>query len=254
MFIKLLTPGLVALTMLSAPALAQSPAPIDPAAFEAAFESYLEENPRLLQRLSDRLNEELTLEKLAVDQAVIRANAQAIFEAEDAVVIGNPEGTTTLVEFFDYNCTYCHRSAPDVLALIAEDPDLRVVLVDFPILSLESIQAAEVGIAISQLGADATQMQDFHTGLFSISGQVDREAAISEAVTIGFDENDVRARIEEPEVAAAIQQRIELAHTLGITGTPAWVLGESLVQGSTGKEPMAEMLENVKNCGQTVCL
>src|SRR5688572_13585129 len=126
--------------------LQQSQVAIDAATLNPMIEDYLLSNPRILQRVSEALELEIRTAEAEQARAAIRANQDALFNDPDDVVLGNPEGDVTLVEMFDYNCGYCRQALPDLATLLAEDPNLRVILKEFPILSQESVDAARVGI------------------------------------------------------------------------------------------------------------
>jgi len=241
--------GAASSTMAAQPAGA---AAIDPDAFAAAMQDYLDANPRLLQELSDRLQVVMELEKLETDRQIIDQHADALFNAEDAVVVGNPDGKTTLVEFFDYNCVYCRQAAPDLLTLLDDDPELRVVLIDLPILSEGSVAAAEIGLALSKLGAGA-KMLDYHEALFQLTGQVGRAEALEAAEAIGFDRGEVLEVAVSDEIRQQLQQRIDLAQAIGVTGTPTYVLGRSILTGAVGAERLSAMIDGVDSCGDIVC-
>lgn len=216
----------------------------------ASIESYLLENPTILERVSLALNQQRTMEQLAANRKIIEANRDIIFGGTDTVVVGNPEGDVTLVEFYDYNCEYCRRAFPDVVALIDSDPDLRVVLRQFPILSQGSVDAAKVGILVDNAGAD---YWSFHQSMFTARGQVDLAFAIKEAVALGLDEAALQAGIQDPALSAALQESYDLAGQLGISGTPTFILGDEIIPGAVGLEVLRQKIANVRACGSTIC-
>src|SRR5690606_6348306 len=116
--------------------------------------AYLLDNPAVIEEAMAELERQRTTAQSAARGLQVTANADRLFESERQVVIGNPEGTVTLVEFFDYNCTFCRGAVPDLLTLIAQNPDLRVVLKEFPILGRGSVEAAEVSIAFAELAPE----------------------------------------------------------------------------------------------------
>jgi hypothetical protein len=77
--------------------------------------------------------------------------------------MGNPAGKVTLVEFTDFACTYCRRSVGDVDALIAANPDLKVVVRELPIIAPASEPAARMGLAAAAQGKYAA----FHKAMFA---------------------------------------------------------------------------------------
>lgn len=249
--------GLVAaaITAVAAPARAEEPAAnhlaeIAPDTFAAAMEQYLLDNPKLLERLNDQMSEVLYREQVALHSRLISENATALFEAEDAVVIGNPDGDVTLVEFYDYNCSYCRSAAPDLVGLIEANPNLRVVLMDLPILSDGSVAAAEIGLAFAQQGGD---VQSFHEAMWTLPAPADADAAIKIAESLDADIPDLLERAASDELRAALQRRIDLAQTMQISGTPSFIIGDTIVPGVAGQAALQAFIDNVEACGSASC-
>lgn len=214
------------------------------------IEQYLLENPRILERVSAALTAEIAAEKVAKTKAAIAENRELINSAEGAVVVGNPNGDVTLIEMYDYNCAYCRSSMPDIAALVDADPKLRLVLREFPILSQGSVDAAKVGILVSKSGAD---YWSYHQALFTARGQIDGEAALRQAASLGLDPEDLRKKLDNPEVAAALDQSYQIAQKLEISGTPTFIIGDEVIPGAVGLEVLRAKIENMRECGSTQC-
>ncbi len=237
--------------------LAEQPAPeapqvagIDAAVLNPMIEDYLMSDPKLLQRLSVALEDTLRVEEQTRTQVAMAEFRDAIFNAPDQIVVGNPDGDVTLVEFFDYNCGYCRAAVPDLAALIAEDPNLKVILKEFPILSNESIDAARVGVLVSRTDADYWA---FHQALFSSRGKVDKAVALQAAAEQGLSQIDLELRMGEENVARTIQGSYEIAQALGITGTPTYIIGNEIIPGAIGAEELRSRIANMRACGSTQC-
>jgi protein-disulfide isomerase len=156
-------------------------------------------------------------------------------------VLGNPDGAVTLVEFTDYACGFCRQSVPDVDALIAANPDLRVVIREYPILSPDSVDAARMALAAAQQGRYA----QFHAAMFRLSppSAATIEAAAEQA---GVDLAEARAAIATGAFDAQLQSNHQLAEALGITGTPGWVIGDRSINGAAGREAIGEAIEEAR--------
>ncbi|OAM76192.1 DsbA family protein [Devosia elaeis] len=237
--------------------LAEQPAPeapqvaaLDPTVLNPMIEDYLMSDPKLLQRLSVALEDTLRVEEQERTQVAMAEFRDAIFNAPDQIVIGNPDGDVTLVEFFDYNCGYCRAAVPDLAALIAEDPNLKVILKEFPILSNESIDAARVGVLVSRTDADYWA---FHQALFSSRGKVDKAIALQAAAEQGLSQVDLELRMGEENVARTIQGSYEIAQALGITGTPTYIIGNEVIPGAIGADELRSRIANMRACGSTQC-
>ena len=233
---------------------AQSPAPgvaeLDPAKLNPLIENFLMSDPKLLQRMSVALEDTLRAEEQERSQVAIAAFREEIFNGPDQIVLGNPEGDVTLVEFFDYNCGYCRSALPDMAELLAEDPNLRVILKEFPILSNESIDAARVGILVGQSDADYWA---FHQALFSSRGKVDKTVALSAAAEQGLSAVDLELRMGDEDVAQVIQESYEIAQALGITGTPTYIIGNEIIPGAIGADDLRARIADMRECGESQC-
>ena len=214
------------------------------------IESYLMSDPKILQRMSVALETTLRREEQAQSRSAIASMQNAIYNGPGQVVLGNPEGDVTLVEFFDYNCGYCRNALPDLAALLAEDPNLRVVLKEFPILSNESIDAARVGILIGQSDADYWA---FHEALFTARGQVNKDVALDAAVSLGLSRVALEMDMGTETVARTIQTSYEIAKALNITGTPTYIIGNEIIPGAIGVDELRSRIANMRACGETQC-
>ena len=101
----------------------QDVATIDPTVLNPMIESFLMSDPKILQRMSVALDTTLQAEERSQATTAIASMREAIFNDPGQVVLGNPDGDVTLVEFFDYNCGYCRSALPDMATLLAEDPN-----------------------------------------------------------------------------------------------------------------------------------
>jgi len=214
------------------------------------IESYLMSDPKILQRMSVALETTLRREEQAQSRSAIASMQNAIYNGPGQVVLGNPEGDVTLVEFFDYNCGYCRNALPDLAALLAEDPNLRVVLKEFPILSNESIDAARVGVLVGQSDADYWA---FHEALFTARGQVNKDVALDAAVSLGLSRVALEMDMGTETVARTIQTSYEIAKALNITGTPTYIIGNEIIPGAIGVDELRARIANMRACGETQC-
>jgi protein-disulfide isomerase len=243
--------GLIAAALAERDAkLPQSHGAIDAATLNPMIEDYLLSNPSILQRVSEALDRELRVARAEQARAAIAANEALIFEDPDDVVLGNPAGDVTLVELFDYNCSYCRQALPDLATLIAEDPNLRVILKEFPILSEESVDAARIAVLVAGMDADYWA---FHQKLFTSRGRVSRETALAAAGELGLDPGRLERDMETPEVTAVLDETYSLATALSVSGTPTFILGDEIIPGAVGLEALRERIDNMRACGSTVC-
>ena len=175
-----------------------------------------------------------------------------MFNSKYQAVIGNPAGDVTLVEFFDYNCGYCRQSLASVAKLIETDPNLRVVLKDFPILGAQSTEAAQVASAVrEQLKGD--KFFEFHRKLLSLRGGVGKAQAMNVAREVGADMDRLEKDLKSPSIHEGLAEVAALADDLHFTGTPSWVIGNETILGGVPMAQLKSKIDNVRKCGKTVC-
>src|SRR3569833_1091471 len=146
-----------------------------------------------------------------------------IYQSADNVVLGNPKGDVTLVDLFDYNCTYCRGALPDLATLIAEDPNLKVILKQLPILSDGSVDAARIAVLV---GKDPKiNFWDFHQKLFAARGEVRASQALDVAAQLCGNTCELKLFMNGAVATNAIQAEYKLAKALIIGGTPSYILG-----------------------------
>ncbi|RXH26163.1 hypothetical protein XH99_21835 [Bradyrhizobium nanningense] len=211
-----------------------------PEALGPAIEKYLVDHPEalraaLLALVAKRAASQPAPAAAAVDaRQAIADNAKALYAAPLQTTVGTADGTRTVVEFYDFNCGYCRKALGDTLALIAEEPNLRVVLKELPILGPDSVEAAKVAIALQMHHPSAAESLEFHRRLLATQGRVDRAKALKVAADLGFNAGELEKDAASAEVNEALQQNMRLASALGINGTPGYVVGDSVIPGAVG--------------------
>jgi protein-disulfide isomerase len=198
----------------------------------------LTRDPSILRDAIAALQAEDERREAEARRAAIRAEAAALLRDPADPVRGNPAGDVTIVEFFDVRCTYCRRLHPDLEALIAADRGVRVVMKDLPILGPQSVFAARALLAAHRQGGYA-RLQD---ALLRLRGEPTEAAIQAEARRLGLDWQRIRRDMEDPAIMARIEANIALAQRLGVGGTPALVIGDTLVPGAVGQATLAALV------------
>lgn len=161
----------------------------------------------------------------------VTANRAAIETPFAGAYAGNPRGDVTLVEYYDYNCGYCRASLPIIRQLIREDPGLRVVFRELPVLAASSRDAARASLVAAAQG----KFGAFHDALYA-GGRVTDASIVAAARTAGVDLSQA-ARLS-PRIDAEIARNMDTAGRLGIGGTPAWVVGNQILSGALPAEAL----------------
>ncbi len=218
---------------------------------EKIVREYLLKNPEII---AEALTELDRREKAAAEAArlsAVKDSASILFDSTRQVVLGNPEGSVTVVEFFDYNCGYCKRAYGDMVRLIEEEPELRMVLKEFPVLGQGSVEAAQVAIAVNLIAPD--KYGEFHEKLLMQRGQSNKDSALAAAVDIGLDPEEIAKALSSDEAGLTIEEVYTLANRLGLTGTPSYVIGDEVVMGAVGYDQLKSKVTALKACGETTC-
>jgi protein-disulfide isomerase len=185
-------------------------------------------------------------------QKVVNTQSSALFSSKYQATLGNPKGSATLVEFFDYNCHYCKGALPDVAKLMKDDPNLKLVLKDYPVLGPGSVEAAKVASAVrNQLPGD--KFWAFHSKLLGTHGAVGKAEALAVARELGLDMDQLAKDMESPEVKSGLSEVMQLADALQINGTPTFIVGQDVVVGAVGYDQLRDKVDAVHKCGHATC-
>lgn len=193
------------------------------------IERYLLANPKVLPKMIAELEKAQAQEKLA-------AAGLDIFKPFPGAVLGNPQGKHTLVKFTDYNCGYCRASAGEVQKLLAADPELKVIIREWPIFD-GSDQVAAVALAAGRQG----KYEAFHQALFA-AGDTSEAGVAAAARKVGLDFARLKADAASPQIAYELNRNTAWAQELGFTGTPSWIAGGRIIEGAVPAETLAEAI------------
>lgn len=203
-------------------------------AVEHVVHDYILQHPEILPEAMEELQRRQNAQQLAG----VRSTVETPFPG---AVLGNPDGKVTLVEFSDFACGYCRQSLPDVHALIARNPDLRIVIRELPIISPLSPEAAKMGLAAAEQG----KYSAFHDAMFA-AGQLDAPAIEAVASKVGLDMERARRIAGSPTVEAELSRNLELASRLGFSGTPSWVAGDRIIAGAVGIDQLSQAVQSAR--------
>src|SRR6202030_3645128 len=251
---RLLVPALFALAFVGAPvaAPAQSFTDTQRSDIEAIVKNYLIGHPEVLEEAMNELRKRQAADEAAKHEASVAKNADEIFNSPRGVVLGNKDGDVTFVEFFDYNCGYCKRAMADMLDLLKNDPKLKVVLKEFPVLSEGSVEAAKVAVAVRMQDPTGKKYLDFHQKLLGGRGPADKARALAAAKEAGLDTARIEKDMTNPEVKATIEENFKLAEAMGMNGTPSYVIGKQVVIGAVGLDGLKKKI-GLARCGKATC-
>ena len=164
--------------------------------------------------------------------------AKKMAESAGNPVLGNKNGSKVVVEFFDYACGHCKREAMELEKLIKEDSNIKVVLADLPILSQQSLTAAQVGVYIYKV--NPKKFADYYIAV--AKRNVDLASLKSIVKSLGFGEDILKKAEEDKDVRSVIENNYEVAKELNIQGTPALLVGNKFVGGMISGNDIKAML------------
>jgi protein-disulfide isomerase len=210
------------------------------------------QNPEIIQEAMIELERRNAVAQADAQRSAVLTEKAKLVDPATSAIVGNPQGDVTIVEFMDYNCGFCKRAVEDVRALVKEDPKLKVVIKDFPILGPDSVEASRVAVAAM------TQLQgqkyfDFHNKLMATKGRINGAKALEVAKEAGADVERLKKDMESAQTKGVIEDTVALGDRLGLTGTPAFILGDEVVFGAVGAPALKQKIEAVRKCGKTSC-
>lgn len=239
---KLPALGVLALLATTAPLAAQDMTDAERSAFRNEVRAYLLENPEVLIEAMTALETKQQAEQANNDLTLLKDNADAIYSDPASWAGGNPEGDVTLVEFVDYRCGYCRKAHDEVAELVKSDGNIRFVLKEYPILGEESVTASRFAIAVRQLAGDETYKK-VHDTLIAFRGDMTPESLGRLATEMGLDSAVVLARMDSAEVTSIIEANHALAAKLEVSGTPTFVIDQTMVRGYVPLDGMRQIVD-----------
>lgn len=234
--------GLVALFAFPLTAQAASFSPQQKGEIEQIIHDYLVENPEVLIKAMNSLQEKQA--KAEADQAekALSTHVKEIFQDPNSFVAGNPKGDVTVVEFFDYQCGYCKKSLPELLKLIKSDKNVRVVLKEYPILSADSVIASKAALASISQG----KYFEFHQALMEHHGALSEAVVLNIAEDTGLNIKKLKTDMASAKIENIITANEKLATALAIRGTPAFIIGDTVVGGAISASEMAVLVQEAR--------
>ncbi|MDR7229592.1 protein-disulfide isomerase [Caulobacter sp. BE264] len=195
-------------------------------AFGEKVRAYLLEHPEVLMEASQKLQEKQAAQQAVSSQKAIGEYRQAI-ERDPRDIVINPAGTITVTEFFDYRCGFCRQATPAVLELVQKNPDIRLVLKDFVIFGNDSEAAARIALGAKDQGKSL----ELHKALMA-ENALDAMGALRIAKGLGIDMDKAKAVGESQAITQHLADTEALARALNLSGTPAFIVGDTLVPGA----------------------
>lgn len=203
---------------------------------------YLLQNPEVLRDASVELERRSEEQQKAGQARALAQYRNQLLSPRGATIIGNPNGRISLIAFFDYNCPYCRASVGDNQKLIDDNPELRVVLREFPILGPDSTATSRLALAVARETADTGLRARYYEALMKAKGSMTGGLAFTTATSMGMDGARLKRDLKDPEIDAILRENFAAAEALGVNGTPAFIIGDQVIVGAVGADRMQAIL------------
>ncbi len=238
---------LAALLVVWTPAQAQQSTPqvfetFEEQAIREIVRQYLLDHPEVMIESLQTYQEQQKLAEAERQREALKAKQAVLTADPDTPVIGNPDGDVAVVEFFDYRCGYCKKVVNDLRPVVEEDGNIRLVMKEFPILGPESKLAARAALASVKQG----RYEEFHFAMMTSRGQINEASIMALAEQSGLDVARLKQDMESGEIDDLLQKNFELAQSLGIGGTPAFVVGDKLYPGALDMKSLKALIAEAR--------
>ena len=214
-------------------------------AIRAIMKEYLLEQPEILREAINELNKRQEMAAEGERKKVLAT----LYKDQSPFSVG--DGKVTVVEFFDYNCGYCRKAFSNLVTLTKDEKDVRVVFVEFPILSEESRIASQAAIA----SAKQNKYFEFHQALMEHNGPIKEDTVFKVAANVGLDIEKLKGDMKAPEVNELIEKNLQLGTAMGVQGTPAIFVGDEAIPGAP--EDLTRILKTavsgIREKGCSIC-
>lgn len=202
--------------------------PDQQAAIQMIVHQYLVQHPEVLIEASQALQQKQMEEMKGAMLSAVRPNADKFLRNPNSPVIGNPNGTITLVAFLDYNCPYCRSMAKVMIDLTKKDKDLRVVLKEFPIHGEPAVFASQAALAANFQG----KYLPLHEAMMSSQEPMTDALVLSLAKQVGLNMAKLQSDMKDSKIQTEIENNGALAQLLQIPGTPAFIVAKTNLQNN----------------------
>jgi protein-disulfide isomerase len=212
-------------------------------AIEGMIHDYILHHPEVLVEALKKYQEEQQSASSQQQKQAIAELTAGMAKDQDLLFAGNPKASVTIVEFFDYRCPYCKAVEPKLEALLQDDHDLRIVYKEFPILGPASTTASRAALAARMQG----KYLPFHNALMTHQGKLDDETIYALARSVGLDLDRLKADMTAPGVDNTLDRNAALAEQLDVSGTPAFIVGNTFVPGAVDLDELKRLIASARS-------
>lgn len=204
---------------------------------------YLLKNPEVIIEVMRELEKRRTVETERKQKTAL-ATLDTVLASPMSPTGGNADGDVTIVEFFDYQCSYCKRVFPHLRKIMADDGKVRFAMKEFPVLGPTSVFAARAALAVWKL--EPKKYMDFHTRLMDLKGRLSENKVIVTATEMGLNEQTLRKTMLSSDVEKELNATETIARDLGLTGTPAFIIGGQVFPGYMELDQLQKVIAHIR--------
>jgi len=212
---------------------------------EQVVHDYLVSHPEILVEVSQRLdNQQAATEEKARTDALFNVGTKALLDPKVAYISGPADAKVTVAEFFDYRCPHCKASMAAMKHLIDGNSKVRVAFIERPILTADSMVAAQAAVAARRQG---DKYVPFHFALMATAGELPKDRILDIAKSVGLDVAKLEKDMTDPAVLESVKASNELANKLHFNGTPTFVINDKIIVGELTDQQLQELAGQIKS-------
>ncbi len=219
--------------------------PPNKAQIEQVVHDYLVAHPEILVEVSQKLDtQQAAAEDKARSDALFNVGTKALLDPKVAYVTGPADAKVTVAEFFDYRCPHCKASMAAMHHLIDGNSKVRVAFIERPILTADSVVAAQAAVAARRQG---DKYVPFHFALMATTGELPKERILDIAKSVGLDTAKLEKDMADPAVLDSVKASNELANKLHFNGTPTFVINDKIIVGELTDQQLQQLAGQIKS-------
>ncbi len=218
--------------------------PTEKRSFEDLIRDFILKNPEIIIESIQGLKARDKRDAQARSKANLVKFRGELFNDPATPVGGNVKGDVTIVEFFDYRCSFCKRVFPALIKVLNADKNIRYVYKEFPILGAESVAASKAALAAWL--TDKGKYEPFHRALMVTKGALPEQRVMKIAAKTGYDVKALKKTMADPRIGEMIKKNFALAQALDINGTPAFVIGDKIIRGAIGLAALKKLISQAR--------
>ena len=210
--------------------------------FDEKIKEFILNNPEvILESIENYERKRLEESKQKSNEAIIENNTK-LNDSSNGMFSGNANGKEIIIEFFDYNCSYCKKAHQDLIRISKNFPQVKIIYKNLPILSDQSKKLAEISLIIAK--KNNKNFVKFHNFLLGKQGRIDDADVVNFLTKLGIDFKEIEQEFGGDYVSSEINKDLKLAQQLALQGTPAFIVKNKLIFGYVGYDELLDQLKN----------